>query len=68
MKDFLYKTVPMKHQKDAETWSYEKDFFAYFMEQGVGKTKTTIDVASNWFLDGIIDAVITTRIAEAKKE
>lgn len=53
-----YLTTPMEHQVRAENWSYNKEFFAYFMEQGTGKSKTTIDVASNWFLDGIIDAVM----------
>ena len=53
-----YLTIPMEHQVRAENWSYNKEFFAYFMEQGTGKSKTTIDVASNWFLDGIIDAVM----------
>lgn len=53
-----YKTKPMEHQSRAEDWSYNKEYFAYFMEQGTGKTKTTIDIASNWFLEGIIDAVM----------
>ena len=53
-----YKTKPMEHQVRAEDWSYNKEYFAYFMEQGTGKTKTTIDIASNWYLEGIIDAVM----------
>lgn len=53
-----YLTAPMEHQVRAEEWSYNKEFFAYFMEQGTGKTKTTIDIASNWYLEGIIDAVM----------
>ena len=53
-----YLTKPMEHQARAEDWSYNKEYFAYFMEQGTGKTKTTIDIASNWYLEGIIDAVM----------
>lgn len=54
----IYKTKPMEHQVRAFDFGTKKDFFALFAEQGTGKSKITIDVASNWFLDGIIDAVM----------
>lgn len=53
-----YKTKPMEHQARAIEWGYNKEYLAEFMEQGTGKTKVAIDFASNWFLDGIIDAVM----------
>lgn len=53
-----YKTKPMEHQLRAIDFSYDKEYFAEFMEQGTGKTKVAIDIASNWFLEGIIDAVM----------
>lgn len=54
----IFKTKPMEHQVTAYNFGHDKDFFALFAEQGTGKSKMTIDIASNWFLDGIIDAVM----------
>lgn len=48
----------MEHQVRAFNFGKDRDFLALFCEQGTGKSKTTIDLASNWFLDGIIDAVM----------
>lgn len=40
---FKFKTKPWKHQLDALKASNEREGFAYFMEQGTGKTKVIID-------------------------
>ena len=55
---FLFKTKPMEHQVRAYDFAHDKDYFAWFMEMGTGKTKTTIDLASNWYKEGLIDAVL----------
>jgi len=48
---YQYKTEPFEHQVNAvkfvSTHPYE---FALFMEQGTGKTKTTIDILENLYL------------------
>jgi SNF2 family DNA or RNA helicase len=38
-----FKTPPYKHQIEALSRGYDAPYFAYFMEQGTGKTKVTID-------------------------
>ena len=43
--DNMYKVVPWQHQKDAMSEAAGKKGFAYFMEQGTGKTKTVLDEA-----------------------
>lgn len=52
------KTIPFKHQEDGIAFSENKNFFAFFLEQGLGKTKLLIDKASKLFLEGKIDAVL----------
>lgn len=53
-----YKTVPYNHQIAAHNFCINKEFFALFMEQGTGKTKTTVDLANDMFLKGDIQAVM----------
>lgn len=51
-------TAPYNHQVAAHNFCINKEFFALFMEQGTGKTKTTIDLANDMYLKGEIDAVM----------
>jgi hypothetical protein len=55
---YLYKTKPYQHQADAVYNLYGLEYAALFHEQGTGKTKTAIDIASNLFLEGKINAVL----------
>ncbi len=55
---FLTKTTPYDHQIDGFHKCYGKNFFAEFMEQGTGKTKLAIDIASNLFVEKKINAVM----------
>ena len=55
---FVYKTVPYEHQIKAVHYLYDKEYFALLMEQGTGKSKVLIDIASNRFLEHKIDAVM----------
>ena len=41
--NYKFKTKPYAHQIKALELSWEKPYFAYFMEMGTGKTKVTID-------------------------
>jgi SNF2 family DNA or RNA helicase len=52
------KTKGMKHQLRALTKSAGKRNFAFFMEQGTGKTWATLADAERCFLEGKIDAVL----------
>ena len=56
--NFKVKTKPYLHQVKAYEKVYGLPFFALFMEQGTGKSKTYIDIASNLYLEGKIDAVM----------
>lgn len=40
---FPFKMEPRQHQHEALSNSYHKEYFAYFMEPGLGKTKVDID-------------------------
>ncbi len=56
--NFKVKTKPFLHQVKAYEKLYGKKFMALFMEQGTGKSKTIIDIASNLYLEGKIDSVL----------
>lgn len=57
--DYVYKTVPRAHQVQAVHAARGHKYFAYYMEQGTGKSKTFIDLASTLYAqDKDIDAVL----------
>lgn len=63
MSSYLHKTEPYQHQDRAVYFMFERfmrkeRYGALFMEQGTGKTKVAIDIASNLFLAGNIKAVM----------
>lgn len=53
-----FKWPPMDHQKRALLLGRDRDYFAYFMEQGTGKTKTVLDDIAHNYRNDKIDAVI----------
>src|SRR4030042_1612919 len=55
---YNYKTVPYAHQICGTVRSIYSDFFALFMEQGTGKTKTIIDTVNQFYAEKEIDAVL----------
>lgn len=56
---YKYKTEPFAHQIEATKFVSKDPFhFALFMEQGTGKTKTTIDILENLYLAGHIKQVL----------
>ena len=56
---YYYKTEPFEHQVNALKFVSKDPFhFALFMEQGTGKTKTTIDVLENLYLAHQIAQVV----------
>jgi len=56
--DFKFKTEPFEHQKKAFYMSRDLDSFALFMEQGTGKTKVAIDLATHAYATGKITALV----------
>ena len=56
---YTYKTEPFEHQVNAVKFVSNDPFhFALFMEQGTGKTKTTIDILENLYLAHQIKQVL----------
>ena len=41
--NYKFKTKPYAHQLKALEMSWDKPYFAYFMEMGTGKSKVLID-------------------------
>ena len=48
-KDFPFKYPPFVHQREAYENAYPLDAYALFFEQGLGKTKTALDLNQMWF-------------------
>ena len=55
---FTFKTKPFAHQLEAYDFVNGKEYFALFMQQGTGKTKTAIDICSMRYTAGEINAVL----------
>lgn len=55
---FEPKTTPFKHQADTFELSKDERYWALFAEQGLGKTKMTIDTADYLYNSGKIDRVL----------
>lgn len=57
--DFVpFKKEPFLHQKKALLLARDLPCFAYFMDQGTGKTKTILDDAAHNFREGRINALL----------
>lgn len=56
--DYEYGTKPFDHQAKAFLLSRDKEFYAYFMEMGTGKTKVVIDNAAYLFERKAIECLI----------
>tara|TARA_R110001583_G_scaffold22340_4_gene83826 strand:- start:708 stop:2147 length:1440 start_codon:yes stop_codon:yes gene_type:complete len=55
---YKFKYQPYKHQLDALEKSWDKDFFALFMDMGTGKSKVLIDTISMLYDKGKIDSAL----------
>ena len=54
--NYKFKTKPFAHQKKALEDSYDKEFYALFMEMGTGKTKVALDTMALLFEENKIKA------------
>lgn len=57
VKSYSFKTAPFAHQYSALEMGAAEKFFGFLMEQGTGKTKTTIDNAAMLYNIGRINAI-----------
>ena len=55
---YKFKTKPYQHQLNALARSWDKEYFAYFMEMGTGKTKVLIDNVAMLYDKGKIDGAL----------
>jgi SNF2 family DNA or RNA helicase len=55
---YPFKTEPRNHQRKGLNKSYGHPGFAFYMDRGTGKTKTTIDLACAYRMEDKIDAMI----------
>jgi SNF2 family DNA or RNA helicase len=55
---YQYKTKPFDHQQKVLDDSYNKEFFALFMEMGLGKSKVIIDTIGMLYKEKQIDSVL----------
>jgi SNF2 family DNA or RNA helicase len=56
--DYQFKTSPYKHQLSALKDASDKENWAFFMDMGTGKTKTTIDNLGILFQEGKIESAL----------
>jgi SNF2 family DNA or RNA helicase len=56
--NYKFKTKPYAHQLKALEMSWERPYFAYFMEMGTGKSKVLIDNISMLYDNGKINGVL----------
>ena len=56
--NYKFKTKPYAHQLKALEMSWQKPYFAYFMEMGTGKSKVLIDNISMLYDNGKINGVL----------
>ena len=58
MLNYKFKTKPYAHQLTALEKSWDKEYFAYFMEMGTGKSKVLIDNAAMLYNQGKINGLL----------
>ena len=61
---FQFKRKPLEHQARIFERSRDREYFAFFMEQGTGKTKLGLDEAAWLFCKGEITGVFITAFPE----
>jgi SNF2 family DNA or RNA helicase len=58
MNNLVYTTTPYQHQQEALEKAWGNTGFAYFLEQGTGKSKIVVDETVNLIERGLINCVI----------
>ena len=55
---YKFKTKPREYQRRALDLAWDKTAYAFYMDMGTGKTKTSIDLYSAYFLEGRVDRLL----------
>lgn len=55
---FRFKTDPLDHQREGFIFGRKKSYYGLFFEQGLGKTKTSCDIAADKYQNGEIDTLL----------
>ena len=55
---YPFKTEPRKYQRTGLDRAWTKEAFAFYMDMGTGKTKTSLDLMSAYYLDGKVERVL----------
>lgn len=55
---YPFKTEPRAYQRRGLDAAWGKPGFAFYMDMGTGKTKTSLDLFSAYFIDGKVDRVL----------
>lgn len=64
---YTFKTTPRAYQRKALDLAYGKSSFAFYMDMGTGKTKTSLDLFSAYFIDQKVDRLlIVTKFSTRK--
>lgn len=64
---YPFKTQPREYQRKALDSAWGKPAFAFYMDMGTGKTKTSLDLYSAYYVDGKVDRVlIVTKFSTRK--
>ena len=58
MSEYYFKTKPYDHQMEALKQADNKEYYAFFMEMGTGKSKVLIDEIGKYYLEGKIDTAL----------
>lgn len=58
MEEVGLRTKPYAHQLEAVDCSWKAEYYAYFMEQGTGKSWVTLEVAWRQWQEGMIDSLV----------
>ena len=56
--NYKFKTTPYQHQLNALAQSWDKEYFAYFMEMGTGKSKVLVDNIAMLYDKGKINGAL----------
>jgi len=55
---YPFKTEPRKYQRTGLDMAWGKEAFAFYMDMGTGKTKTSLDLMSAYYIDGKVERVL----------
>lgn len=57
-RNYKFKTQPRGYQRKALDCAWDKHAFAFYMDMGTGKTKTSLDLFSGYYIDGKVDRLL----------